>query len=51
VPVRLNLMEFDPRTRGEQVLYERGLTQLHDAADARRPRLLQVREGIPNLLW
>jgi hypothetical protein len=49
--LRLKLLEFDPRTRGEQVLYERGLTQLHDAVDARRSRLLQVREGIPNLLW
>jgi hypothetical protein len=49
--LRLELLEFDPRTRGEQVLYERGLTQLHDAVDARRARLLEVREGIPNLLW
>ena len=49
--LRSKLLEFDPRTRGEQVLYERGLTQLHDAVDARRSRLLQVREGIPNLLW
>jgi protein-S-isoprenylcysteine O-methyltransferase Ste14 len=49
--LRLTLLEFDPRTRGEQVLYERGLTQVHDAVDARRSRLLEVREGIPNLLW
>jgi protein-S-isoprenylcysteine O-methyltransferase Ste14 len=49
--LRLELLEFDPHTRGEQVLYERGLTQLHDAADARRSRLLEVREGIPTLLW
>jgi hypothetical protein len=49
--LRLKLLEFDPRTKGEQVLYERGLTQLHDAADARRSRLLEVREGIPELLW
>ena len=47
----LKILEFDPHTKGEQVLYERGLTQLHDAADARRSRLLEVREGIPNLLW
>jgi hypothetical protein len=47
----LKLLEFDPRTEGEQVLYERGLTQVHDVADARRSRLLQVREGIPHLLW
>jgi hypothetical protein len=49
--LRLKLLEFDPRTRGEQVLYERGLTDLHSAIDARRSRLLEVREGIPNLLW
>jgi len=49
--LRLELLEFDPRTRGEQVLYERGLTDLHDAVDARRSRLLEVREGIPYLLW
>jgi protein-S-isoprenylcysteine O-methyltransferase Ste14 len=49
--LRLKLLQFDPRTRGEQVLYERGLTNLHNAIDARRSRLLEVREGIPNLLW
>jgi protein-S-isoprenylcysteine O-methyltransferase Ste14 len=49
--LRLELLQFDPRTRGEQVLYERGLTQVHDVADVRRSRLLEVREGIPNLLW
>jgi Protein of unknown function (DUF4239) len=47
----LKILEFDPHTKGEQVLYESGLTQLHDAADARRSRLLEVREGIPKLLW
>jgi hypothetical protein len=49
--LRFELLEFDPHTRGEQVLYERGLTDLHNAVDARSSRLLQVREGIPNLLW
>jgi NADH:ubiquinone oxidoreductase subunit 6 (subunit J) len=49
--LRLKLLHFDPRTRGGQVLYERGLTDLHNAIDARRSRLLEVREGIPNLLW
>ena len=49
--LRSKLLEFDPSTEGEQVLYEGGLTQLHDALDARRSRLLEVREGIPNLLW
>ena len=36
---------------GEQVLYERELTLIHDMSDARRLRLLQAREGIPDLLW
>jgi fumarate reductase subunit D len=49
--LRLELLQFDPHTKGEQVLYELGQTQLHDAADARRTRLLEVREGIPDLLW
>ena len=49
--LRLKLLEFDPHTKGEQVLYERGLTDLHNAIDARRSRLLEVREGIPKLLW
>jgi hypothetical protein len=49
--LRLQILEFDPHTKGEQVLYERGLTEFHDAADARRERLLEVREGIPTLLW
>jgi hypothetical protein len=49
--LRLELLQFDPHTKGEQVLYERGLTDLHDVLDARRSRLLEVREGIPSLLW
>jgi len=49
--LRLQVLGFDPRTKGEQVLYERGLTQLHDADDARRSRLLEVKVGIPTLLW
>ena len=49
--LRSELLEFDPHTKGEQVVYESGLSQLHDAVDARRARLLEVREGIPELLW
>jgi protein-S-isoprenylcysteine O-methyltransferase Ste14 len=49
--LRLKLLEFNPSTKGEQVLYEQGLTNLHNAIDARRTRLLEVREGIPHLLW
>ena len=49
--LRSKILKFDPHTKGEQVLYERGLTQLHDAANARRTRQLEVREGVPGLLW
>ena len=49
--LRSEIQEFDPRTKGEQVLYESELTQSHDADDARRSRLLEVRKGIPGLLW
>jgi hypothetical protein len=49
--LRSKMLGFDPHTKGEQVLYELGNTRLHDAADARRSRLLEVREGIPHLLW
>jgi hypothetical protein len=49
--LRSKILKFDPHTKGGQVLYERGLAQLHDAANARRTRLLEVREGIPGLLW
>ena len=49
--LRLELLQFDPSTEGEQVVYEQGLTNLHNAIDARRSRLLEVREGIPELLW
>ena len=49
--LRITLAKFDPHTLGEQVLYERELTLIHDMSDARRLRLLQAREGIPDLLW
>jgi hypothetical protein len=49
--LRSEILEFDPRTEGGQVLYESELTQSHDADDARRSRLLEAREGIPGLLW
>jgi hypothetical protein len=49
--IRTRMLEFDPKTKGGQVLYDHGLTQLHDATDARRERLLEVREGVPDLLW
>jgi hypothetical protein len=49
--LRSSLLELDPRTNAEQVLYDRALTQVHDVADARRLRLLEVQQGIPDILW
>jgi hypothetical protein len=42
---------MDPRTEAEQVLYDQGLTRMHELSDARRIRLLDASEGIPPVLW
>jgi hypothetical protein len=42
---------FEPHTEAEQALYQEGLQQIHDLADARRMRLVEANEGIPALLW
>ena len=42
---------FEPRTKAGQVLYQEGLTQIHDLANARRMRLVEANEGIPAILW
>jgi hypothetical protein len=42
---------FEPRTEAGQALYQEGLQQIHDLADARRMRLVEANEGIPALLW
>ena len=49
--VRGTLQGFDPRTKAGQVLYQEGLTQIHDLANARRMRLVEANQGIPALLW
>jgi hypothetical protein len=38
-------------TGAGQVLYDQGLTRMHEVSDARRLRLLETREGLPELLW
>jgi hypothetical protein len=42
---------MDPHTNAEQVLYDRALTQVHEVADARRLRVLEAQQGIPDILW
>ena len=49
--IRLTVQDLNPDTDAEQVLYDQGLERVHDLADARRDRLVEAREGIPNILW
>jgi hypothetical protein len=49
--LRSRLLVLDPRTNAEQVLYDRALTQVHEVANARRLRVLEVQQGIPDILW
>ena len=49
--LRLSLQEIEPRNDAEQVLYDQGLTRVHEAWDARRLRLLEAGEGLPAILW
>ena len=33
------------------MLYDQGLTRIHEVSDARRLRLLEVSQGLPGILW
>ena len=49
--LRLSLQGIDAGTGAGQVLYDQGLTRVHEVSDARRLRLLEAREGLPAVLW
>jgi hypothetical protein len=49
--MRGTLEGFEPRTKAGQVLYQEGLTQIHDLANARRMHLVEANQGIPAILW
>jgi hypothetical protein len=49
--LRLSLQSVDASTSAGQVLYDQGLTRIHQVSDARRLRLLEVDEGLPRILW
>ena len=49
--MRSSIYAFDPDTPAEQVLYDRGLVQVHDLVDQRRLRLLEASGGVPRVLW
>jgi hypothetical protein len=49
--IRDNIQRMKPSTDAQQVLYEQGLQQVHELADARGERLLDAEEGLPAILW
>jgi hypothetical protein len=49
--IRYSIQRMEPATETQQVLYEQGLQQVHDLADARGERLLDAEEGLPAILW
>lgn len=46
-----SIQDFEPRTQAGQALQSEGLTQVDDLDEERALRLLEVREGIPPILW
>ena len=49
--LRESIQDFDPRTEAGQELRAAGLTQLDDLDETRSLRLLEVREGLPYIVW
>jgi Protein of unknown function (DUF4239) len=49
--IRDDIQRMNPTTDTQQVLYEQGLQQVSDLADARRERLLAAEQGVPTVLW
>jgi hypothetical protein len=49
--LRRSIQDFEPRTETGQQLRGEGLTQLDDLDEDRALRLLEVREGLPPIVW
>jgi Protein of unknown function (DUF4239) len=49
--IRYSIQRMEPATETQQILYEQGLQQVHDLADARGERLLDAEESLPAILW
>jgi Protein of unknown function (DUF4239) len=49
--LRDGIQDFEPRTEAAQALRSEGLAQLDDLDEFRALRLLEVREGLPRILW
>jgi uncharacterized protein (DUF983 family) len=46
-----SIQDFEPRTQAGQALQSEGLTQVDELDEDRALRLLEVREGLPPILW
>lgn len=49
--LRRSIEDFEPGTAAEQAVYAQELERVHDLDEAREVRLLNVREGLPPVLW
>jgi hypothetical protein len=49
--LRRSIQDFEPSTETEQTLYSQGLERVRDLDENREARLLNVREGLPPILW
>ena len=49
--LRQSLQNVEPSTPAEQVLYDHGISRVHELSDARRLRLLEANTHIPTILW
>jgi hypothetical protein len=49
--LRLAVLDFEPRSDGEDDVYAQAITLVGELDENRALRLLEVREGIPSVLW
>ena len=49
--LRSSIQDFESGTESEQALRSEGLTRLDDLEEARALRQLEVREGLPHIVW
>jgi hypothetical protein len=49
--LRRSLEDFEPGTDTERAGFSQALERVHDLDEARGLRLLNVREGLPPILW
>lgn len=46
-----SILEFEPNTPAEEILYDQELSRVQDLAEARIIRLAEVEQGLPIILW